>query len=104
MKPNSVRQYINIVRILHLESGFAHPFEQSWFVKTTLRGIDRDLSREVTRKAPVTPDILLAIKRQLNLSLPTDDVFWAACLVMFYGLLRKSNIFLDNSKKSEKNN
>jgi hypothetical protein len=23
-------------------------------------------------------------------------VFWAACLVLFYGILRKSNLFLDN--------
>ncbi|KAK7485543.1 hypothetical protein BaRGS_00023231 [Batillaria attramentaria] len=47
LKPSSVRQYINIVRIMHLEAGLGHPFEQSWLVKTTLRGIDREKGREV---------------------------------------------------------
>ncbi|XP_070174231.1 uncharacterized protein [Littorina saxatilis] len=93
MKPSSVKQYINIVRILHLEAGFGHPFEQSWSVKTTLRGIDREKGCQVMRKAPITPGMLLDIKRQLNLALPSDALFWAACMVMFFGLLRKSNLF-----------
>ncbi|KAK7490592.1 hypothetical protein BaRGS_00018195 [Batillaria attramentaria] len=95
LKPSSVRQYINIVRIMHLEAGLGHPFEQSWLVKTTLRGIDREKGREVVRKSPMTPSLLLAIKNQLNLTLPMDAVFWAACLVMFFGLLRRSNLFSD---------
>lgn len=47
----------------------------------------------VARKAPVTPPMLLAIRSQLNLSFPMDCVFWSACLTMFFGLLRKSNLF-----------
>jgi hypothetical protein len=93
LKPSSVKQYINIVRILHSEAGYGHPFEQSWLVKTTLRGIDREKGCQVMRKAPITPVILLDIKRRLNLALPSDVLFWAACVIMFFGLLRKSNLF-----------
>ncbi|KAK7089168.1 hypothetical protein V1264_024786 [Littorina saxatilis] len=29
LKPSSIKQYINIIRILHLESGLPHPFKDS---------------------------------------------------------------------------
>lgn len=95
LKPSSTRQYLNIVRLLHLESGLPHPFQNSWLVQSTLKGIERVKGREVTRKAPITPQLLLTIKGQLNLQQPLDSVFWAACLIMFFGLLRKSNLFGD---------
>ena len=96
LKPSSVKQYLNIIRILHLECGHPHPFKDSWYVKTTLTGIEKAKGCVVHRKTPVTPDILLLIKRGLNLSCVEDCVFWAACLVLFFGLLRKSNLFQDN--------
>ena len=81
LKPSSVRQYINIVRVMHLESGLPHPFQDSWLVKTTLRGIDRDKGCSVNRKSPITPALLLSLKTQLNLSHPNDVIFWSACLI-----------------------
>jgi hypothetical protein len=47
----------------------------------------------VTRKLPITPLILLQIKSLLVLSNPRGAVFWAACLVAFFGFFRKSNLF-----------
>ena len=41
----------------------------------------------------MTPELLLQIKEKLNFSKTMDCVFWAACMVMFHGLLRKSNLF-----------
>lgn len=96
LKPASVRQYINIIRIMHLECGYKHPFEQSWLVKTTIKGIEREKGCEVRRKAPITPQMLLSMKDKLNLTSQRDAIFWAACLTMFFGLLRKSNLFDDN--------
>lgn len=95
LAPSSVRQYLNIIRILHLESGLPHPFADSWLVKTTLRGIEKVKGKTIKRKAPVTPTILLGIKQRLNLSDHCDAIFWAACLVLFFGMLRKSNLFQD---------
>ena len=40
----------------------------------------------------MTPHILPRMKSQVKLNEPRDIVFWAACLVAFYGLLRKSNL------------
>ena len=97
LRPASVRQYLNIVRLLHLECGFEHPYKDSWTVTSALRGIDRVKGCEVRRKTPITPQILLAMKSKINLQHLDDSVFWAACLVLFFGLLRKSNLFPDKS-------
>jgi len=93
LKPNSIKQYINIVRIMHLEAGYENPSKDSFLLKTTLRGIERTLGSMVHRKSPITPQLLHAIKDKLNLRLKVDCIFWAACLVMFCGLFRKSNLF-----------
>ncbi|XP_070183858.1 uncharacterized protein [Littorina saxatilis] len=96
LKPSSIKQYINIIRILHLESGLPHPFKDSWYVQTTLKGIEKSKGCAVNKKTPITPELLHIIKRQLNFLCKEDIVFWAACLVLFFGVLRKSNLFQDN--------
>ena len=40
---NSVKLYINVVRIMHLEAGHANPFSNSWIVDTLLKGTKRVL-------------------------------------------------------------
>jgi hypothetical protein len=94
LKPASIRQYLNIIRILHLECNMANPLEDSWYVKMTLKGIEKTKGTTVCRKAPITPKLLLEIKQQLmHDKNAADSVFWAACVIMFFGLLRKSNLF-----------
>lgn len=46
----------------------------------------------MTQKKPITPQILLAFKKHLNLDNPWHATFWAVCLVAFFGLLRKANL------------
>ena len=76
----------------HCEAGLSNPLKDSWFISSTLKGIDRVKGMAVNRKNPITPDILLRIKKVLKMT-DRDDVFWAACLVMFFGLFRKANLF-----------
>ena len=92
LKYSSVKQYLNIVRILHSEWGLPNPCEGNYFLKCTLRGIRRHLGDAVCRKAPITPSILRRILSALDVSEPKGASVWAACLVMFFGLLRKSNV------------
>ena len=93
LKPSSVRQYLNIVRILHLESNYPNPLQDNWYVKSTLTGIDRLLASPVKRAAPVTPQLLIDIKAKLDFLTLWDSMFWAAALLMFFATLRKSNLF-----------
>ena len=88
----SIKKYLTIVRLLHLEAGLSNPLKENWFLDTVLKGISRDKGKAVHRKLPITPTILLAIKARLDLSTPLHAVFWAASLVAFFGFLRKANL------------
>ena len=57
-----------------------------------MKGMRRIKGSAVTPKAPVTPELLLRLHSTLVNS-PEDTLFWAAALIMFFGLLRKSNVF-----------
>ena len=92
LKYQSIKQYLNIVRILHLEWGLPNPLLQNFHLSSTLQGIRRHLEDAATRKAPITPALLLQLQSRLDLSNPADTVIWAGALLMFFTLLRRSNV------------
>lgn len=92
LKPSSVKQYLNIVRLMHLECNEPNPCADSWYLKSTLRGIERLKGCEVSRKHPISPEMLIAIRSVLSLSQAYDAMFWAVCLVLFFGTFRRSNL------------
>lgn len=98
LSANSVRQYLNVVRLLHQECNEDNPCN-SWFVRSTLRGIDRLHGKETLRKSPILPDILMRMHDVLNLSNPCEAMFWAAALVLFFGTFRKSNLMPNNTQE-----
>ena len=89
----SVRQYLSVLRIISLEVGLPNPLVDNWQLTSLLRGFKREVGDQVCQKAPVTPELLLKLRGHLNLHLSLDRTLWAACLLMFFGLLRKSNVF-----------
>ena len=95
LKYNSVKQYLNFVRILHAEWDLPNPLENNFPLSCTLRGIRRNLGDAVMRKKPISPDLLKCILSQLNLDCSLDATVWAVNLCMFFGLLRKSNVMPD---------
>ena len=80
--------------MMHFEAGLsdAHVL-QMYEAKSVLTGAEKLHSLEVHRVSPLTPEILLAFRPHLDLGSPTRENIWAACLVGFFGLLRKSNLF-----------
>ena len=92
LKYNSVKQYMNIIRILHLEWNLPNPLSGNFHLNSTMRGIRRHLGDRVTRKAPITPHLLLALLSHLDVTTPEGANIWAAALLMFFGLLRRSNV------------
>jgi integrase len=93
-KFSTVKQYINIVRILHLENGLSNPLENNYFLRSVLLGIKRTKGDAVKTKLPITPEVLHRIRLALCLQDAEDSVFWAICLVAFFGLFRKGNLLL----------
>lgn len=90
----SVRQYLNIVRILHVEAGLPNPLAQNWYVSAILKGVRRVKGDTSKHKLPITLEILHRIFTKLNVLSSLDRTFWAACLVAFYSFFRKSNLLI----------
>ena len=92
LKYNSIKQYLNYVRIRHCERNLPNPLENNFLLTHTMKGICRCLGDTVVRKKPVTPDMLKCIIKNLDLKKPFDAAIWALCLTLFYGFLRRSNV------------
>ena len=99
LSASSVKKYLNIIRLLHLEAGLPNPLSHNWFLDSVLRGIMRKKGVGTCRKLPITPYILLRLKSVLNPANPVDIVFWAACLLGFFAFLRKSNLFAPSTTR-----
>ena len=86
----TVGSYLAAVRALHVE----HVGEVLWDggvrLPQLLAGIRRRLLRPGRRRAPVTLDLLRLWRGLLDLSQPYHRSLWAAVLLAFFGLLRKS--------------
>ena len=89
---SSIRQYLNIVRLMHLESGLRNPLENNWYVTSILKGVKRVMGDANVQKLPITPEILQQVFITLDLNCAFDRTFWAACLVGFFFFFRKSNL------------
>ncbi|XP_052809111.1 uncharacterized protein LOC128237559 [Mya arenaria] len=84
LKFNSIKQYLNIVRILHAEWNLPNPLSNNFILNCTLQGIRRHLGDATIRKKPITPAMLHHILAHLDLSKSRDSTVWAAVLCMFY--------------------
>jgi hypothetical protein len=91
LSSNSIPGYMNVIRIIHLEAGYENPLERNWELKLLHRGIARLIGVPPKQKLPISVEILVKISRTLT-NLPSDIAFWAACLVVFFGFMRKSTL------------
>ena len=92
LKFSSLKQYLNIICLMHMEQGLPNPLEENHRLQLLLRGVRRVKGDSTTRKLPITPLLLLKIRLVLDLQDPNSTVFWAACLTTFFGMLRRSNV------------
>ena len=93
LKCTSISQYMNVVRLLHVHHGYPNPLHNNIRLSAVLKGVQRVMGCPVTRKSPITVDILQCIRKQLDLNVIQHASFWASCLIAFYGMLRKSSLF-----------
>lgn len=91
-KYSSISQYLNVIRILHLEWGLPDPLKDNYPLSSLMKGIRRALASPVCRKKPITPNLLLHILSTLDVSQSLDSCIWAAALLMFGAMLRRSNV------------
>ena len=90
MAHSSIVNYLSAV--WHYQQSLGHPSCASAFIVIqTLRGIRRSLSRRRPSRIPLSVQHLLSIHQELNTLLPQDLTFWAATVLAFRALLRKSH-------------
>ncbi len=94
----TVQQYLNIIRILHIELGFDNPLHNNWPLKSLLKGMRRGKGNQQQYKLPITPHDLRRIHSQLHMQQPADSLLWAGILTCFFGLLRVSNVSVHPGK------
>jgi hypothetical protein len=97
LSASSIKGYMNAVRLLHIEAGFINPLAQNWEITMIQRGISRLMGTPPKQKLPVTIPMLLALYSTL-LDTPSDKAFWIACLIAFFGFLRKSTLLPASSE------
>ena len=102
LKPDSVCQYLNIVRLIHLESGLPNPLEGNYALKMLLRGIQKRKGHHPRKKLPITQSILKEIVTKMDLSDSFQATFWAVCLVAFYTFCCKSTLLPKSPKNFNK--
>ena len=85
LKSTPIPGYLNIIRLIHIESGYEDPFINNFELNCLKRGVQRLKGTPPEPKLPITPDILYQIKETLCFVNPFDVAFWAACLIAFFG-------------------
>ena len=90
--PNSIRNYINGVRLLHLYHGFDFALLQDFTVRTTLSGISRLASHTPSRALAITVHILSAVQEVINPTNSSELVVFCTALFAFFLFVRLSNL------------
>ena len=72
---NSIRNYINGVRVLHLYLDYPFPHLEKVVYKLLIKGLVKTKQHFPRRALPITPDNLLEMVKFLDLYDPSDCVF-----------------------------
>ncbi len=91
-KYSSIRQYLNIVNLLHREFDLPNPLLDNFVLTSVLKGIHRSLGNKINRKAPMAPQLLICLLASLDIGTLPGASIWAAALVLFFAMLRCSNL------------
>ena len=86
-----IKHCIHAVQFLHESLDVDFPC-RSFQLDMTLQGLKRRLARVAFQVLPITPVILRAMYRHLDMQKTHDLALWCAFLVSFYGLLRKKSV------------
>lgn len=100
LSSNSIPNYMNVIRIIHLQAGLPNPLEHNFELGLLKKGISREKGVPPKQKLPIGTSMLRNIHATLNFGKPSDLAFWCACVLGFLGLLRKSTLLPKNHQSS----
>ena len=89
---DSIRNYINGVKTMHLLLGYTVDHINKFLLNLSIKGIAKLNPYCVRQALPITPEILLGIADSFDFLNHTDLVFWCLFVFAFFLLARKSNL------------
>lgn len=92
MTYSSIVTYIQAVVFVHKVKGLTPPSSADVISKITLDGIKRVSSGHSRKRDPITLSHLKRLYSYLDVSSPSDLLFWSICLFLFRTLLRVSHV------------
>ncbi|CAG2226402.1 unnamed protein product [Mytilus edulis] len=93
---DSIRNYINGVKIMHFYLDLPFPPLDNFEFKLLMAGISRVKQHCPRQARPITPDLLKEMLKFLDLDNCTDIVYWCLFLFAFFLMSRKSNLVPDS--------
>ena len=90
--PQTVRNYLSGVKVLHLIAGFEFPSLQDYEIRITLKGIDRLAKHTPIRAPPILPEILIKIHEVCDFTDPWEATLFCSFLFAFFLMARIPNI------------
>ena len=93
-KYSTVNNYLSAVVALHKWYGYVPEFRESFLLKMVLKGLKSTLGDNVTQMRLLTMSQMVEMYARVVKS-NSDRLMWAALMLSFRSLLRKSNIVPD---------
>ena len=93
----TISSHLAALRLMHSMSNHSIQMLDDPLVHYTLRGVMKTRSSPPVQMKPMTPILLRCLCRLLDFKTIGDCLFWAATLIMFYSLLRRSNVLATTS-------
>jgi len=90
--PQTVTNYVNGLRVLHALYNLDTSMFYSLEAKLLSRAIKRSKLHRVKQAEPISIGILDRMSRVVDVTDPKERVMWCAILVMFFCMLRSSNL------------
>ena len=95
---DSIKNYINGVKTMHLLLGFKVDHINNFILNLSVEGMTKLKPYCVRQAAPMIPEILIQIASVLDFKNPDSLVYWCLFLFAFFLLARKSNLVPTSSK------
>ena len=88
----SIRNYLSGIKTMHYLLGFSVDHINNFLINLGLRGIARSKPYCIKQAHAITPEHLLQIYILLDLTDPSDSVYWCLFLFAFFLFARKTNL------------
>ena len=95
---STIQQYLSSVRLLHLELGYNHPYQDSYSVSSLLKGVKRVKGQSSAYKLPLSIKQIHSMHTHLDIASMPGLQLWCVINLCFYGLLRIGSVTVPNKQ------